>query len=336
MILKDRIVAFVELGNLFLKIKKNTSYKNYLKRAELNNSWFTKSSIIHAFEALGNILQYDKLNNWISNYYIDDQARKIGVVVPSNIPLVGFYDFLCVLISGNIFLGKLSKSNNVLLPFVAKLLCDINPEFHKKIFFPDSLSKLDFLIATGSDNTSHYFEYLFRDTKKIIRKNRNSVAVLDGCETPDDLIRLSDDIFMYFGLGCRNVSKIFIPKSFDLSELNFFFRKYLKNKLNINYSNNYDYQKTMCDMNSLNYLDFDNLLLIQSEKLDAPIGVLYYEKYNNISNVKNFIDQHELQIQCVVSNITVLDDVIRFGTTQRPSLFDFPDGVDIMKFLTNI
>jgi len=336
MILKDRIIAFVELGNLFLKIKKNTSYKNHLKRAELNNSWFTKSSIIHAFEALGNMLQYDKLNNWISNYYIDDQARKIGVVVPSNIPLVGFYDFLCVLISGNVFLGKLSKSNNVLLPFVAKLLCDINPEFQKKIFFPDSLSKLDFLIATGSDNTSHYFEYFFRDTKKIIRKNRNSVAVLDGCETADDLIRLSDDIFMYFGLGCRNVSKIFIPKSFDLLELNFFFRRYLKNKLNINYSNNYDYQKIMCDMNSLNYIDFDNLLLIQSEKLDAPIGVLYYEKYNNISNVKNFIDQHELQIQCVVSNITVMDDLIRFGMTQRPSLFDFPDNVDIMKFLTNI
>ena len=330
MLLEDRIKAFEELGDFFLNFQTNNICLESIEKAQIENPWFLKPNIQHAFLALAKMLNKDQLHEWSSLYHMNREAKTVGVIIPANIPLVGFYDFLCVLLSGNIFIGKLSSSNTVLLPFVAKVLCDINPKFENYIFFQNNLDDVDLLIATGNDNSADYFNFLFQNKQKIIRKNRNSVAVLNGLETEAQYTKLSHDIFMYFGLGCRNVSKIFVPKSFDFNHLKLVFQDSIDIKCQA-YLDNYNYQKTMLTMDSVDFLDFENLLLVESESINSPISVVYYQYYDDIEVLKTILDIYRDSIQCVVGN----DELIQLGNTQVPLVFDSPDNVDVMRFLTS-
>lgn len=328
MLLEDRIKAFEEIRDVFLNFQTNNIFQECIEKAQIQNSWFLKSNIEYAFLSLAKMLNKDQLREWSSLYNTSREPKTVGVIIAANIPLVGFYDFLCVLLSGNIFIGKLSSSNNVLLPFVAKVLCDINPEFKNYIFFQNNLDDVDLLIATGNDNSADYFNFLFKKKRKIIRKNRNSVAILNGLETDDEYRRLSHDIFMYFGLGCRNISKLFVPQSFDFNHLKAVFQ----DTVNITcqpYLDNYNYQKALFKMHSIDFLDFSNLLLVESEHINSPISVVYYQYYDDVEVLDKFLNFHRDSIQCVVG-----DNLITFGSTQVPLVFNPPDNVDVMRFLT--
>ena len=271
--LKQRINAFVALGKFLIEIdstKQEEKTENILRKAEAENVWFTQKNILLALKNWGKALSEENLQHWLSNYKIDPLYSKIkestektiAIIMAGNIPLVGFHDFLSVLISGNKVLAKLSSNDKTLLPFVAEHLTSFEPEFKNYIEFTEGrLKSFDAVIATGSNNTARYFDYYFGKYPNIIRKNRNSVAVLTGSETETELTKLADDIFTFFGLGCRNVSKIYIPENYDFEP---FFKAMFSWKEIINnhkYMNNYDYNKEVYLMDSFTLLDNEFMLL---------------------------------------------------------------------------
>ena len=332
MIINDRIDSFEKLGLQLKQIESISTFSSILKIALDNNKWFTQSSVRNSFKSVSQMLEKDKLRNWLKGYKFKNTEFKIGVIIPSNVPLVGFYDFLCVLISGNKFIGNLSSQNNILLPFVAKLLTDIEPRFKSLIHFESNFKKIDLLIASGDDNSYEFFNFKFRSIPRIIRSSRNSVSVIDGNEKEQELDLLNKDLFLYFGLGCRNVSKIFIPKSYDILKLIERIKKYNFSSCK-NYSDNYLFQKTICHLSKKKYYDLGHSILIKSNSFFPPVSVIYFDTYNDISEVENFIANNDSRIQCVVSNLKISNRAIFFGQSQLPSLFDFPDGIDVLKFI---
>lgn len=333
MLLRDRVDSFNKLSKILANSTNDKSIDSTLEKVEKNNSWFVREHVQFSFRAISFMLSDDKLEQWIYNYQLKTSVKKIGVIIPSNIPLVGFYDFLCVLLSGNIFIGKLSISNNILLPFIAELLYSINKDFKKYIFFQNDLTDIDLLIATGDDNSSEYFNYFFKSIPKIIRRNRNSICVLDGSETKDDYRSLMNDLLMYYGLGCRNVSKLYIPIQLNINILQSHIKNFFKSKISNNYLDNYLFQKTKHTLNKIDFLDCGHTLLTPSKYISSPISVIYYESYNNLSVVKKHLKDNCNIIQCVVSNSIVFDRMSSFGKSQMPDLKDKPDGVDIIQFI---
>ena len=334
MIFQDRVNAFNILCEILTMSSQNKSLNSIFGKVEKNNPWFVKENVQYAIIAICHMLNTNKLKKWIDNYDLrEGDIKKIGVIVPSNVPLVGFYDFICVLLSGNIFIGKLSASNNVLLPFLAELLIDINADFKNYISFKNELIDIDLLIATGDNNSADYFNYLFSSVPKIIRKHRNSICVLDGLETKDDYLNLMHDILMYYGLGCRNISKIYIPVNYDLTVLQTYLKDYFNKKISQNYLDNYIFQKTQYTLNQVEFIDCSHTVLTESKSINSPIGVVYYEFYNNINTVKKHLADNCEIIQCVVSNRVVFERMISFGKSQTPELQESPDGVDVVKFI---
>ena len=334
MIFQDRVDAFITLCEILNTSIQNNSFNSVVEKVEKNNPWFVKEHVKHAIVNICQMLSEKKIKTWLCNYDLQEGCvKKIGVIVPSNIPLVGFYDFLCVLLSGNIFIGKLSLSNNVLLPFLAKLLIGINANFKNFIFFKNELLDVDLLIATGSDNSVAYFNYLFSATPKIIRKHRNSICVLDGFESNEDYLNLMNDILMYYGLGCRNISKIYIPINYDITVLKDYIKDYFKTQISQNYLDNYIFQKTTHTLNQIEFSDCNHTLLTDSQNINSPVGVIYYEFYNNLDAIKKHLEDNRNIIQCVVSNNVVFERMISFGQSQKPELHDTPDGVDVMRFI---
>lgn len=346
--LKQRIHAFTELGNFLSQIANR--YEDYLKnpssfddeieilqRAESQNGWFTPENIIYSLRSWSDALTQDKLQKWTAAYnFNEEKSITVGVVMAGNIPLVGFHDFLSVLISGNAIKIKLSSNDQILLPFLADFLIKQNEDFENKIsFVKEKLEDFDAVIATGSNNTARYFDYYFGKYPNIIRHNRNSVAVLTGEETKEELEALSDDIFLYFGLGCRNVSKLFVPKNYDFTA---FFEACFKWKDTIHnnkYINNYDYNKAVYLMDNLSLRDNGFLILKEDSGFSSPIGVLFYEYYDNPEALKDFLSQNRDQIQAVVSS-QLFDTDVPFGKAQKPDLTDYADSVDTLRFLTGL
>lgn len=342
--------AFVELGRIIsLLLNKQmptniptalcSRFDNELRSAHYYNGWFTYESVLTAFSSIAKSLTENKLHSWTSNYkLIEKSNKKIGVILAGNIPLVGFHDFISVLISGNMFYGRLSSQDNRLLPLLSDLLIAIEPAFKQRIFFVENNMKgMDAYIATGSNNSSRYFEYYFNKFPHIIRKNRNSIAVLNGNETEFELEMLGYDIFNYYGMGCRSVSKIYLPESFELDVL--FQSLYRFNKVinHTKYANNYDYNKTIYLLNKIPLLDNGFLLLKEDIGLTSPVGVLYYERYDEFEQVKNRIRTDAGNIQCIVSKINGLGtNCIGFGQTQEPELWDYADGIDTISFLSSL
>tara|TARA_R110002074_G_scaffold32501_3_gene90868 strand:- start:5057 stop:5827 length:771 start_codon:yes stop_codon:yes gene_type:complete len=253
-----------------------------------------------------------------------------------NIPLVGFHDFLSVLISGHHVLVKQSSNDKHLLPYLAKYLEYAEPQFKGKIkFTEEKIENFDAVIATGSNNTARYFEYYFKNKPSIIRNNRNSVAVLTGNETSAELKNLSEDIFRYYGLGCRNVSKLFVPRGYKFET--FFEAIYHWHPIveKAKYANNYDYNKAVYLMSEFDMLENGFFMIKEDESYASPIATLFYEYYDDLSGLKETLEAKKEQIQCIVSNGFIKNE-IAFGATQKPQLWDYADDVDSIKFLSSI
>jgi hypothetical protein len=259
------------------------------------------------------------------------QEKTIAVVMAGNIPLAGFHDFLTVLMAGHSIMAKLSSKDSVLLSFLSEKLVAIEPRFRSKIALPSRLKNFDAVIATGSDNSSRYFNYYFGKYPHVIRKNRTSCAVLSGTESPEELRLLGRDVFSYFGLGCRNVSKIFIPEDFDPVSLLKAWDVYVDIIHHNKYHNNYEYQKSILLVNKLPFFDSGFIILQENEKLVSPISVVYLERYKSAADLEGKIGAIADKIQCTVG--TMKPALVPFGQAQSPELRDYADGVDTMKFL---
>jgi hypothetical protein len=310
------------------------AFTTEIEMAHHHNGWFTKENCIHALQEWGNLLTRKNLNEWLVSYDVSYNKEKIvALIMAGNIPLVGFHDLLSVLITGNKALVKLSSNDQKLIPLIFDYLKDIEPYFDDKVVFTkEKLINYDAVIATGSNNTSRYFEYYFSKKPNIIRKNRTSVAVLNGNETKADLTALGEDIFRYFGLGCRSVSKLFVPTGYDVDA--FYKAMYGYNDI-INhhkYANNYDYNKAVYLMSEFKILDNGFLILKEDESHASPIASVFYEYYENPSHLKTRLISDKDKIQCIVSS-GFMEEEISFGETQKPSLMDYADGVDTVDFL---
>ena len=351
MLLEKRINAFSELGNFLSQFKQDEivkkegvlendtffdSFKMLIKRAKESNPWFTEDNVLFAIENWAKLLNEKELKKWIKKYHVEKiKPKTIAVIMAGNIPLVGFHDFLSVLISNHRIQAKLSSNDKFLLPMLAKYLETIQPEFKQKIHFVDKLDNYDAVIATGSDNTARYFDYYFGKYPHIIRKNRNGVAVLSGQETKEDLEKLGEDIFRYFGLGCRSVSKLFVPKNYDFDV---FFRAIYKYRDIINYKkyeNNYTYNKAVFLMSNFKLIENGFLILKEDVSYASPIATLFYEFYDDLDGLQQKLNLDQDKIQVIVSKLPI-KNAIDFGQTQIPKLTDYADGVDTVKFLETL
>jgi|TARA_B110000263_G_scaffold243246_1_gene249726 hypothetical protein len=331
--LQDRIVLFSSLGDQ-IRTDPNIFFGENLNKAEILNPWFTKDNIDVAISSIDNMLEYSSLREWMSNYLMEEpDIKTILLVMAGNIPLVGFHDLLCVLLSGNKVIVKLSSKDGVLVESIIDKIISLEPKMKDFIVVTENFIQQDFdaTIATGSDSSSKYFNYYFKSSNSIIRKNRRSIAILDGSETNQELKALADDIFLYFGLGCRSVSKLFLPINYDLDKLFKAFHKYKDVINHLKYSNNYDYNKTICLMNKQKLLDNGFILLKEDSSIQSPISMLFYEYYNNRQELDNYIHLNQSLFQCVVSKKDV-----PFGKSQFPKLNDYADNIDTLDFLTNL
>jgi hypothetical protein len=312
------------------------AFKMQIKRAREYNGWFTEDNILYAFESWSELLKKEILEKWVSGYHFKNKQRTVAVIMAGNIPLVGFHDFLSVLISGNRIKVKQSSNDRHFIPLIAKYLEYVEPGFKGKISFTEGeLKNFDAVIATGSNNTARYFDYYFGKYPNIIRKNRNAVAVLTGNETDEELKKLGEDIFLYFGLGCRSVSKIFVPKAYDFDRIFkniYHYNKLIKYK---KYENNYDYNKAVYLMSKFKLLENGFLMLKEDPSYSSPIATLFYEHYNDLDALKLRLQMEREQIQCVVSSLGI-DEEVPFGKTQKPRLWEYADGVDTLEFLQEL
>jgi hypothetical protein len=334
---KDRLEAFVELGNLIRNL--DSEEKEVLfRRAHNENSWFTEASMQSALAGLSGLLERENLQKWLSNYILPEvtAAKRVGVLMAGNIPGVGFHDLMSVLISGNTAVVKLSSSDSFFTKWLISKLVLLEPRFDKFIQVEEMLKGMDAYIATGSDNSARYFNYYFGKYPSVIRSNRTSVAILTGEESPEDLDKLRLDVFLYFGLGCRNVSKLFVK---DVETLHHFLdamEKYKWVASNHKYVNNYDYNKSIYLINRESHLDNGFLLLKESQDLVSPIAVVYYEIYGDLDELLEKLDGLESKIQCVVGNTDLAPGMVGFGEAQFPKPWDYADKVDTLKFLLEL
>lgn len=313
------------------------SFEKIIENSIHYNGWFTPENVYFSIQSWAKALTENNLNQWISPYTLPVKNPKtIGLILAGNIPLVGFHDFLSVLVSGHKALVKTSSNDDQLIRILADYLIAINPNFNTQIeFTTEKLENFDAVIATGSNNTARYFEYYFGKKPNIIRKNRNSVAVLNGKETQENLENLGEDIFRYFGLGCRNVSKLFVPKGYNFDA---FFNAIFKYKDIINYqkyANNYDYNKAVFLMSLFPILDNGFITLKEDTSYASPISSVFYEYYDDLETVKTKLEEDKNQIQCIVSN-GLIPNSIPFGKTQKPELWDYADDVDTLDFLETL
>ncbi|MBA2561441.1 MAG: acyl-CoA reductase [Chitinophagaceae bacterium] len=329
--LLERIELVVELGK-YLQANKIEWQKVKNKTFE-KNPWFTEEFIQLACKNICNqYLQKDKLLKWINHYHLDDniQQKNVGVVMAGNIPMVGFHDFLCIFISGHKQTIKLSSKDDVLLKHLVEKLYDWQPSSALFISFAEMLKGCDAYIATGSNNSARYFDYYFGKYPSVIRRNRTSVAVLTGNEDSEALTFLADDVHQYFGLGCRNVTKIFVPREYDFVPLLTAFKKYAHFADHPKYKNNYDYYLALQIMNKLFYMTNNSIILVENNDPFSPISQLHYTYYTDPEILQQQLEE-DTNIQCHVGL-----NGIEFGTSQMPTLFNYADGVDTMQFLLSL
>ncbi|HWN88582.1 MAG TPA: acyl-CoA reductase [Chitinophagaceae bacterium] len=325
-----RIDLAAQLGEYILS--NSVEWQETKHKASLTNPWFTPEFIDLATGNISkNFLDKAKLESWTSAYKIENaDPKNIGIVMAGNIPLVGFHDFLSVLISGHKAIIKASSKDEVLIKHLVQKLTEWNKELNELIFFQEMLKGCDAYIATGSNNSARYFEYYFKKYPHIIRRNRTSVAVLDGNETTLELEKLADDVHLYFGMGCRNVTKIFVPKGYDFIPVLSAFKKYDHFKDHNKYKNNYDYNLALHILNGKFYMSNESIILLENPSIFSPISQLNYEFYTDKNIVAGSLRSMD-DLQCAVGH-----DYIPFGQAQLPSLTDHADGIDTISFLTKL
>jgi hypothetical protein len=284
------------------------------------------------------MLQTSTLEEFMESYQENSfvGGKKIGVIMAGNIPLVGFHDFLCVILSGNHCIAKCATADSVLLPTLAKWMVEINPKIKDYFSFEERLKNFDAVIATGSNNSARYFEYYFGKVPHIIRKNRSSVAVLNGFETMEDLQNLGKDIFTYFGLGCRNVSHLFIPEGYEFEPLLEAFNYYEEIRNHNKYFNNYEYQYAAFLVNRIPHKSNGFVLLREHDAITSPIASLHYSYYKDLADVKQKLQVLKDEIQVIVSLNAFIPNSFPLGSSQLPTLNDFADGVNTLDFLIRL
>ena len=352
MTLETKKSVFVALGKFLSQFSENNSskkpdvlhndmfydaFEQLIALSQSHNGWYTPEQVYFSIQSWATALTEEQLNEWLSKYELNSDSNKtVALILAGNIPLVGFHDFLSVLLTGHNVKIKTSSNDQHLLPFLAKYIIAIAPEFKDKITFVEGkLENFDAVIATGSNNTARYFEYYFKDKPSIIRKSRNSVVVLDGNETTEQLTALGEDIFRYFGLGCRNVSKLFVPKGYSFDaffEAIFVYQDVIHYE---KYANNYDYNKAVFLMSNFKLLDNGFLTLKEDSSHASPISSVFYETYEKLSDLENRLEKENDNLQCIVSNKLIANS-IDFGQTQHPKLWDYADNVDTISFLLTI
>ncbi len=309
------------------------NWEEVLQKAYVKNNWFTPTFTRTACQAIAdNLLQQEQLEQWAAHYHLNDSVlpKTVGLVMAGNIPMVGFHDFLTVFLSGHHQLIKLSSKDDLLLKHLVEMMTRWNPAVAERVQFSERLNDCDAYIATGSDNSARYFDFYFGRYPSIIRKNRTSVAVLTGNETDVELDLLADDIMLYFGLGCRNVTKLYVPQEYNFEPILKALRKYSYFFEHHKYRNNYDYQLAIYIMNNKYYMTNDCIVLVEQEELFSPIGTLHYSFYTEEEAVHTQLQQHP-SVQAIVGS-----GGIPFGNAQRPGLMDYADGVDVMQFLLEL
>ncbi|WP_276501531.1 acyl-CoA reductase [Terrimonas pollutisoli] len=330
--LQQRIDLIVRLGE-YIK-SDNNFWQQAKEKASRENGWFIPEFIeLSTDNIASSFLQKDKLEPWCKTYQLPHEnpsPKKVGIVMAGNIPLVGFHDMLCVFITGHIACIKLSSKDQVLLKHLVEIMASWNEEVRSLIIFSEMLKGCDAYIATGSNNSAGHFEYYFGKYPNIIRRNRTSVAVLTGKETTDELEKLADDVYLYFGLGCRNVTKIFVPENYDFIKLLTVFKKYNYLADHHKYKNNYDYNLAILLLNKKVYMSNESILLAEESSVFSPISQLNYEYYNSENDLAESLKHHD-SLQCIVGK-----NFIPFGQAQNPSLNDFADGVDTIRFLISL
>ncbi len=326
---KSEIInAFAELGRSMKFIP-----EHIIETAHVRNNWFTPENIQKAAHGWAEALQSEKIELWLKDTNPRDGSKKAGIIMAGNIPFVGLHDLLSVLASGHSALVKLSSQDEVLMGHAILILTQALPALTERITVTESLKGIDFLIATGSNNSARYFEHYFSNIPRIIRKNRTSLSVLDGLETDEELIALADDIYTYYGLGCRNITHLLLPRNFELKRLYEAYDKYIDIVNHHKYYNNYMYHKSILLMNLTKHYDNGFMLFQEKDGLHAPIATLNYHFYDEISEAVQYIQQHQEELQCVVSHAKVIDNALPFGQAQMPELWDYADGVNTLEFL---
>lgn len=339
--------GFVQLGKLMSALADNEDWDGYhsgvtkveyeklvteINKQVIYNGWFTPENVRKSLGGIATWLTEEQLSYWSAHYSFNNRPKRVAVIMAGNIPLVGFHDFLAVLMSGHIAICKLSSDDNRLLPLLAGHLVEFVPELEERIFFSaGKLPGFEAVIATGSNNSIKYFEEYFGKYPHIFRKNRTSVAVLDGTETEEQLERLGEDVFSFFGLGCRNVSHLIIPSDFEIDRVFKGLYPYKDVVLHKKYGNNYDYHKAVYLLNKHELLDNNFVLLRETEDLHSPLAMIHYHRYDNKSEMEAYLEGHREEIQAIVGK-----GYIPFGDAQTPGLMDYADGVDTMKWLSDL
>ncbi len=333
--IEKKINSLNRLGKEIHKIINNQD--EIIHQACKKNPWFVPEFVFKALDGISYLLDEEKLKKWISKYKLySDPKKNIGIIMAGNIPLVGFHDLVTVLLSGHRAIVKLSHNDDVSIPYLVNILRSIDPEIGDDIVFVDSLDKVDAVIATGSDNTARYFKYSYKNIPYVIRKNRTSCGIIDGQEQVEDLTYLGDDIFSYFGLGCRNISKIYIPDNYNIENLITNFNNYSWILEHTKYNNNYRYLLSKFSLENRSFLNADNFTLLESHDIVSPIACVYYEKYKDLKNLQLIVEYNTSKIQCVVSRDAWFAGSIPFGKAQRPEPWDYADNVDTMAFLASL
>ncbi len=330
---KQRLKSFIKLGELLDNLE-TTKLRQLKSRAFKENTWFTNENIDFALKGVISYLDQGQLIPWLKGYHIKPNREvDVGIIMAGNIPLVGFHDFLCVIMSGNSALVKISSKDSIVTKFLFKKLTEVDPNMKNQFRLVNKLNKASAVIATGSDNSARYFNHHYKDCPRLIRKNRTSVAIIRGDETQDQLTKLGGDIFQYFGLGCRNISKLYVPKGYDLRAAMGNFQAYEHLIDHTSYSNNYRYNKTKFLMKGIDFVDTGFLLITKDKDLVSPISVLFYEEYLDKNQLNTILNRERPKIQCIISNEGWYNDSIPFGSSQLPKVWDYPDNVDTMRFL---
>ncbi len=334
---EELIKAFDLLGEYITN--KPQELELAVEKAYQHNTWFSNEECNHALSAWAKLLQSEKLSTWLADYPDHSvQPKKIGLILAGNIPLVGFQDICNVLFSGHYAYIKLSSQDTILIPHLLEKLISFYPGIQKHIVYTERMNDIDAIIATGSNNSAKHFEYYFGNKPHIIRKNRNSIAILTGKENSDDFYLLGEDIFRYYGQGCRNVSKLYVPTGYNFSPLLDTLEQYNYIADQHKYLNNYNYYKSIYLVNREHHLDTGFLLIKENKSLQAPLSVIYFEYYNSTTELESNIAELQDQIQCVVTaeHIQTKNQLVGFGKSQSPGWMDYADGVDTMEFLLGL
>jgi len=326
--LVERINLLEKLGSYL--VDNSAELNAIMQKAYEKNKWFTEEFVNLSIQNIsGEFLSRPKLEAWVNHYHLDDNinSQNVGIVMAGNIPLVGFHDFLCVFVSGHRQSIKLSEKDNVLMMHIIEKLVEWDKEVAGLVQVNDFLKNCDAYIATGSNNSSRYFKYYFGKYPSIIRGNKTSVALLSGNESATELSLLADDVHTYFGLGCRNVTKLYVPEGYDFVPVLNAFRKYSYFEDHTKYKNNYDYNLALLIMNNKKYMTNESIILLEEDNIFSPVSQLHYTFYRDKNVIPDDLVNNE-NLQCIVGN-----EFIAFGKSQKPQLFDYADGIDVMEFL---